>query len=502
MVTTATNSITLALGTNPGGTLACTTNPLGATGGTSSFAGCKITGKTGSYTLTAAATGLTGATSSAFTITAGTATQLVYSTQPGGGADGATWTTQPAVSIEDASGNVVTTATNSITLAIGTNPGGTLACTANPKNATGGTSSFAGCEITGTLGNYTLTASATGLTSATSNNIPITIGAASQLAFTTEPGGGANGATWTTQPVVTVQDVGGNTVTTATNSITLAITTQPGAGATIGCTANPKTAAAGIATFAGCEITGQTGSYTVSASATGLTPATSTPFNITAGTASKLVFTTQPGGGANGTAWSAQPAVAIEDASGNLVTTATNSITLALGTNPGGALACTTNPLGATGGTSSFAGCKITGKTGSYTLTAAATGLTGATSSAFTITAGTATQLVYSTQPGGGADGATWTTQPAVSIEDASGNVVTHGHQLDHSGHRDQPRRHPGLHRQPQERHGRHVLLRRLRDHRHPRQLHPDRLGDRPDECHQQQHPDHHRRPLAARFHH
>jgi hypothetical protein len=79
------------------------------------------------------------------------------------------------------SGNVVTTATNSINLAIATNPGGTLACTTNPKNATGGVATFAGCEITGTLGNYTLTASATGLTSATSNNIPITIGAASQL---------------------------------------------------------------------------------------------------------------------------------------------------------------------------------------------------------------------------------------------------------------------------------------------------------------------------------
>ena len=79
MVTTATNSITLAIGTNPGGTLACTTNPLAATGGVASFAGCKITGKAGTYTLTAAATGLTGATSATFTITPGAATQLAFS---------------------------------------------------------------------------------------------------------------------------------------------------------------------------------------------------------------------------------------------------------------------------------------------------------------------------------------------------------------------------------------------------------------------------------------
>ena len=61
---------------------------------------------------------------------------------------------------------------------------------------------------------------------------------------------------------MTVQDAGGNTVTTATNSITLAITTQPGSGAALACTANPLDASGGMATFAGCKITGQTGSYT------------------------------------------------------------------------------------------------------------------------------------------------------------------------------------------------------------------------------------------------
>ena len=160
MVTNATNSITLALGTNPGGTLACTTNPLAANAGMASFAGCEITGKIGTYTLTAAATGFTTVTSNTVTITIGGATQLVFSTQPGGGANGAAWGTQPAVTVEDAGGNVVTTATNSITLALGTNPGGTLACTTNPLTANAGTASFAGCKITGKAGSYTLTAAA------------------------------------------------------------------------------------------------------------------------------------------------------------------------------------------------------------------------------------------------------------------------------------------------------------------------------------------------------
>ena len=122
---------------------------------------------------------------------------------------------------------------------------------------------------------------------------------------------------------------------------------------------------------------------------------TSNTFTITIGGASQLVFSAQPGGGANGVAWGTQPAVSVEDAGGNVVTNATNQITLALGTNPGGTLACTPNPLNANAGVASFAGCKITGKAGTYTLTAAATGLAGATSNTFTISFGAATQIAF-----------------------------------------------------------------------------------------------------------
>ena len=83
----------------------------------------------------------------------------------------------------------------------------------------------------------------------------ITVGTATQLAFTTEPGGGAPGAVWATQPVVAVEDAGGNTVTSSAVSIRLAITAGTGTtGATLTCTANPKNATAGVDAFAGCKI--------------------------------------------------------------------------------------------------------------------------------------------------------------------------------------------------------------------------------------------------------
>ena len=363
------------------------------------------------------------------TVTADTPTQLAFTTQPGGGANGAAWSAQPAVSVEDSAGHVVTGSTSAVTLAIASQPGtgATLTCAANPVTATAGVASFSGCEITGKAGTYTLSAIATGLTSATSSTFTVSVGAAAQLAFTTQPAGGASGASLGTQPAVSVEDSGGNVVTGGTSAVTLAIGSQPGTGAALSCTANPVTASAGVASFAGCKITGQAGTYTLKATSTGLTAATSAGFAITAGAATKLVFTTQPGGGASGTAWSTQPKVSVEDASGNPVTGSTSAVTLAIASQPGSgaALSCAANPVTASAGVASFAGCKITGKAGSYTLKATATSLSSATSSGFAVTAGAATKLVFTTQPGGGASGTAWSTQPKVSVEDASGNVVT-----------------------------------------------------------------------------
>jgi hypothetical protein len=76
-----------------------------------------------------------------------------------------------------------------------------------------------------------------------------------------------------------VEDSGGNTVTTSSAAITLTIASQPGSGATLTCTANPQNASSGVATFAGCQIVGTAGSYTLSATS-GVLTATSATFTI------------------------------------------------------------------------------------------------------------------------------------------------------------------------------------------------------------------------------
>lgn len=101
---------------------------------------------------------------------------------------------------------------------------------------------------------------------------------ASKVAFTTSPSNTVEADVFSTQPVVAVQDTYGNTVTTASNNVTLSISNNPGGGALSG-TATVA-ASSGVATFSGLSINREGVGYTLQAAASGLTSATSSSFNI------------------------------------------------------------------------------------------------------------------------------------------------------------------------------------------------------------------------------
>ena len=418
-VTSDTSSVTLAI-TSPGdATLSCTTNPETAVAGVASFAGCNID-LAGTYSLTATDGTLDSAVSSALTISVGEPTQVAFTTQPEGADGGDPFATQPAVSVEDAGGNTVTSDTSAVTLAITTPGGATLTCDANPETAVAGVATFAGCSID-VAGTYTLTATDGSLTADVSSSLSISVGPAAQLAFTTQPSDSTGGTAFETQPVVSVEDAVGNVVTGDTSSVTLAITT-PG-GASLSCTANPETADAGVATFAGCNID-LAGTYTLTATDDTLDSATSSSLAISVGEPTQVAFTTQPEGADGGDPFATQPVVSVEDAGGNVVTSDTSAVALAI-TTPGGAtLSCTANPTTAVAGVATFAGCSID-VAGTYTLTATDDTLDSATSSSLAISVGPAAQLAFSAQPSAATGGTPFEGQPAVSVEDAVGNVVT-----------------------------------------------------------------------------
>ncbi len=438
--------VTLAIGTNPGqgilsgATLEATKGQV--VNGIANFKGLSIN-KSGEYTLTASGGGLTGE-SAPFNIIAGAAAKLAFIVSPGG-ADGDpavagdAFAQQPQVAIQDDSGNIVTTSNAEVTLAIGANPGGgTLSVKALGEisvRAGKGVASFAGLSIDKSGKGYTLKASSLNFEDVESRSFIITHGPAKELKFTSHPGGGTAGSAWSQQPVVTVKDGFGNTVSSSSMSITLAIGTNPGLGTLAG-TAT-LAASSGVATFSGLSINKSGVDYTLTASGGGLTVGTSGKFNITTGDAAQLAFTTQPGGGTAELAWDQQPVVTVQDASGNIVTSSTVSITLAIGANPGQGTLSVTTPgatlVRADKGVARFAGLSID-KSGEYTLTASGGGLTVGTSEKFNITAGAAKRLVFIVQPQGGGGtapgtpgvaGVAFTQQPKVAIQDNSGNTVT-----------------------------------------------------------------------------
>ena len=253
----------------------------------------------------------------------------------------------------------------------------------------------------------------------------VILGPASKLAFTTQPSGGTSGTAFATQPVVTVQDSAGNTVTTDTSSVTLSITGSP-AGASLTCTANPKAAASGVATFAGCKID-KAGTYTLTATDGSLTSAISSSFAVTVGTATKVVFSVQPP--ATGTAGSALTSfqVAVQDANGNTVSS-TDTVALSIATGPAGATfaAGSTTSVAAVAGVATFSAVKLN-TAGTYTFTATDTSrtLSTATSSPATIiSAAAASKLVFVQGPTDVAAGSAFSPAITVQAQDQFGNAV------------------------------------------------------------------------------
>jgi hypothetical protein len=174
-------SITVAIGTNPGGgTLSGALTALTNSSGVATFAGLSLDKAGVGYTLTAASTGLTSATSTTFTVSVGPAAKLAVTTSPTSSFAGQPFYDQPVVTVEDAGNNVVSTSTSAVTLTITVANGATLSCVA-PQSAVAGVATFSGCAIN-TVGSYTLTATSGPLTGATSATFAV-VAAPTHLAW-------------------------------------------------------------------------------------------------------------------------------------------------------------------------------------------------------------------------------------------------------------------------------------------------------------------------------
>src|SRR5439155_984824 len=223
------------------------------------------------YSLTAVdpgGEGLSGATSTAFNITPGPATQLVCTVQPSTAVAARTISPAVQVAARDALGNLVTAFTGSVTVALGTNPsGGTLAGTTT-VTAAGGVATFGTLSVDKGGTGYTLTATAPALSGATSSAFTVTGGAATQFVFSVQPTSTAAGAVITPAVRVTARDAQGNTATGFNGSVTVALGANA-SGATLSGTPT-ATAVAGVATFGDLSLNRAGTGYTLTAAATGV----------------------------------------------------------------------------------------------------------------------------------------------------------------------------------------------------------------------------------------
>ena len=225
-------------------------------------------------------------------------------------------------------------------------------------------------------GNTTVTATVDGVTGASTIQVSALLAFASPLA--SAAAGTGFGAS------VVVRNTQGSTIPDYSGPVTIAIRQGTGApGAQLSGTTT-VTAASGIATFTGLSIDSAATGYVLVASAAGLSPATSNAFDVSAGAARVLLFTTQPPTTTAGAPFSV--AVTARDAFGNRATGFTGGVSVAIGTNAGGGSLAGTTTVAAAAGVATFTGLTISSAGSGYTLTANSAGVSGATSLPFTIT--------------------------------------------------------------------------------------------------------------------
>ena len=384
--TTDTVGITSACGL--GGTTSAPT-----TGGVATFTGLFIKLGT-SCTLTATVTagpdvGST-APSNTFTVNAGAAAEMAFTTAPPANATVGVALTTFKVSVEDAYGNLVTSGTGSVdTITISTGSAGCTVGGTDTATASGGGATFSAVDISaGTT--CALTATDTlnpdnTFTPVTSAAINVATTTPNKVGFTTEPSAAATAGAILPSFAVSIEESNGIPITASTGDTDVVVITST-------CTLIGTTtvaAIAGVATFTALAIkTGTICTLVATDSTRIIATASSTAINVAAGAPTQVVFTTAPPT-AVATASTVLTAfkASVEDVNGNVVTSGIGAADTIAITSP-----CTlggTTTAAAVAGVATFAALTVN-VTGACVLTA--------TDSARTLTVATATSTVGTPQ--------------------------------------------------------------------------------------------------------
>ena len=239
--------------------------------GIATFSGLSITGLAGAFNIEF----VTGAITLPFgpiALSAGVATQLMIGANPSSSAQvGVPFVTQPVIRLGDVSGNLVSQSGVNVTAVIASGSGALTGVASVSTNASG-VAGFTNLAISGSIGSFLLRFTNGPLSSVLSAAINVTAGPGVQLAVAAPPSVTAtSGTALTQQPVIQIQDSGGNSAVTAGVLVTATITS--GSGSLLNSTAT--TIAGGSASFSGLTITGVSGPFVLQFGASGYAPVNS-----------------------------------------------------------------------------------------------------------------------------------------------------------------------------------------------------------------------------------
>ena len=202
--------------------------------------------------------------------------KLVFTTEVVGALAGQAFPVQPVVNVVDDDGNVVTTSSVPITLAV-TNNAAELQGTTT-VNAVNGTATFTNTTLFLAGSGYSLTAISPGLRSAFSNVFDVGPNEGIFLDFIAEPV--SSGLASRFSVAVAVKDVFGNIDTNSTAEVTVSITPDTGEPGAVLSGTTTQEVIDGVAFFKYLAITPEDSKYKLTATSPNMISATTSSFNV------------------------------------------------------------------------------------------------------------------------------------------------------------------------------------------------------------------------------
>src|SRR5213593_1204602 len=283
--------VTLSLAANPSGDSLRGRKQVRSVNGVATFDNVRLDKAASGYRLTAAAPELHPDTSGAFSVMPAPATVLAFSVAPGVTMQDSAIKPPVQVTAYDSLGNKATNFTGSIRVALGNDASVTKNATLSgggPVSAVAGVATFPNLSIDQTGDGYTLTAAfgnAQPVDTSTAFNItpgpPPPPPPPTHLGFTQQPPQTTEAGATITPPVqVAALDASEHVVQGFTGTIGLALEPASNGGTLSG--GAPINAVNGIATFPSLSVDKAGNGYTLRATASGLTDATSSAFAVAA----------------------------------------------------------------------------------------------------------------------------------------------------------------------------------------------------------------------------